>query len=50
MEKKLYKSITDRKICGVCAGLAKYLNMDPTVVRLLGLSWFSSAVREFGHI
>ena len=35
MEKKLYKSVTDRKICGVCAGLAKYLNMDPTVVRLL---------------
>lgn len=35
MEKKLCKSVTDRKICGVCAGLAKYLNMDPTVVRLL---------------
>lgn len=35
MDKKLYKSTTDRKICGVCAGLAKYLNMDPTVIRLL---------------
>ena len=35
MDKKLYKSTTDRKICGVCAGLAKYLNLDATVIRLL---------------
>ncbi len=35
MEKKLYKSNTDKKLCGVCGGLAEYLNVDPTVVRLL---------------
>lgn len=35
MEKKLRKSITDRKISGVCGGIAEYLNIDPTVVRLL---------------
>lgn len=35
MSKKLYKSTTDRKLCGVCAGIANYLNVDPTVVRLL---------------
>ena len=35
MEKKLYKSKKDKKVCGVCAGLAKYLNLDPTVVRLI---------------
>lgn len=35
MSKKLYKSTTDRKLCGVCAGIASYLNIDPTVVRLL---------------
>lgn len=35
MNKKLYKSTTDRKLCGVCAGIANYLNIDPTVVRLL---------------
>lgn len=34
-EKRLKKSQTDRKICGVCGGIAEYLNMDPTVVRLL---------------
>lgn len=33
--KKLYKSRNDKMICGVCGGLAKYLEMDPTVVRLI---------------
>jgi len=33
--KKLYKSKNDRMICGVCGGLAEYLHMDPTIVRLL---------------
>ena len=35
MDKKLYRSRTDKKICGVCGGLAKYLGMDATVVRLI---------------
>ena len=35
MEKKLYKSATDKKIDGVCAGIAEYADMDPTLVRLL---------------
>lgn len=33
--KKLYKSSKDKKICGVCGGLAEYLNIDSTVIRLL---------------
>ena len=32
--KKLYIS-NNRMICGVCAGLAEYLGIDPTVVRLI---------------
>ena len=35
MDKKLHKSATERKICGVCGGIAEYFNLDPTVVRLL---------------
>lgn len=35
--KKLYKSRTDAKISGVCGGIAKYLNVDPTLVRLVTL-------------
>lgn len=34
MEKKLYRSKTDKKICGVCGGLAEYFNIDATLVRL----------------
>jgi phage shock protein C len=34
MEKRLYKSSTDRKISGVCAGVAEYFGLDPTMVRI----------------
>ena len=37
MEKKLYRSRTDKKVCGVCAGLAKYLNMDVSIMRIIAL-------------
>ena len=33
--KKLFKSSTDKKICGVCGGIAEYFNIDSTIVRLL---------------
>lgn len=36
-QKKLTKSATDRKLCGVCGGIAEYLNVDPTVIRLLAV-------------
>ena len=32
--KKLYKSNTDKKIAGVCGGIAEYFNIDSTLVRL----------------
>ena len=32
--KRLYKSRTDRKLCGVCGGIAEYFNIDSTIVRL----------------
>lgn len=34
-KKRLYKSSRNKKICGVCGGIAEYLNMDPTVIRLI---------------
>ncbi len=37
MEKKLYKSKTDKKLCGVCGGIAEYLNIDSTVIRLIAI-------------
>jgi len=32
--KRLYLSRGDKKIAGVCGGLAEYLEIDPTLVRL----------------
>ena len=34
MEKRLYKSSTDRMLTGVCGGLAEYFGLDSTWVRL----------------
>lgn len=33
--KKLYKSSTNKMIAGVCGGIAEYLGIDPTVVRVI---------------
>ena len=35
MDKKLYRNSQNRIIAGVCAGLAEYLNIDPTIVRVI---------------
>ena len=34
--KRLYKSRNNKMICGVCAGIADYFNIDPSIVRVLG--------------
>ena len=47
MQKKLYRSSTDKKLAGVCAGVAKYLNMDPTVIRVI---WALLALSSVGLI
>jgi phage shock protein C len=33
--RKLYRSKTDRKLAGVCGGLAHYFNTDATLIRVL---------------
>ncbi|RPI75908.1 MAG: PspC domain-containing protein [Ignavibacteriales bacterium] len=35
MNKKLYRSLKDRMLGGVAAGLAEYFDIDPTIVRVL---------------
>jgi phage shock protein C len=37
MTKKLYRSREDRWVAGVCGGLAKYVDVDPIVIRLIAL-------------
>ena len=51
MEKKLYRSRSDRMISGVCGGLAKYFDIDPTIVRIIAvLSIFASGVGILAYI
>ena len=45
--KKLYRSRTDRKVAGVCAGIADYLDIDPTLVRLI---WVATVLFAGGGI
>lgn len=35
MNKKLYRNTNNKMIAGVCSGLAEYINIDPTIVRLI---------------
>ena len=37
MEKRLYRSRTDRMLGGVCGGIAEYFGVDPTLIRLLAV-------------
>ena len=37
MAKRLYRSRTDRMIWGVCGGLAKYFDVDPTIIRVIAI-------------
>lgn len=46
MKNKLFRSRKDRKISGVCGGIAVMLNMDPTIVRLI----FVLASVTFGFV
>lgn len=34
-EKRLYRSSANKKLAGVCGGLGEYLDIDPTIVRLI---------------
>ena len=34
MNKRLYRSRTDKQLAGVCGGLGRYFDIDPTIIRL----------------
>jgi phage shock protein C len=37
--KRLYRSVTDRKIGGVCGGLGEYFEIDPNLMRVLAVAF-----------
>lgn len=47
VQKRLYLSDHDKKLCGVCGGVAEYLNIDSTIVRLL---WVVAALAYGGGL
>ena len=43
MKKRLYRVKTGKMLAGVCGGLAEYIGLDPTIVRILWalVAWFA---------
>ena len=39
MEKRLYKSKTNKTIAGVCGGIGEYFVIDPTIIRLIWVAF-----------
>lgn len=35
MGKRLYRSYTNRILCGVCGGVGEFFGIDPTIIRLI---------------
>lgn len=51
MKKQLMRSGRDKKIAGVCAGVANYFDMDPTIVRVIwGVLAFGYGAGIVAHI
>lgn len=47
MEKRLYRMEKGRMVCGVCAGIADYYKIDPTLVRLV---WAAASCFAFAGV
>ena len=47
MQKKLYRSKSNRMLVGVCGGVAEYFNIDPTVVRVI---WAVASIFAFAGV
>ena len=48
---RIHKSTSDKKICGVCGGIAEWLGVDPTIIRiawaLLACGWGTGVLLYF---
>ncbi|WP_151732847.1 PspC domain-containing protein ['Paenibacillus yunnanensis' Narsing Rao et al. 2020] len=45
--KKLYRSERDKKITGLCGGLARWLNIDASIIRLVAVA---AVLFSFGSV
>jgi phage shock protein C len=37
MSKRLYRSVENNKLAGVCGGMGEYFNIDPTFIRIIAI-------------
>ena len=47
MQKKLYRSTSDRMLTGVCGGVAEYFNIDSTIIRAI---WAVASLFAFAGV
>lgn len=50
MDKRLFKSDTNKVLCGVCGGIGEYFNIDPTIIRLLFVIFGCTGSGIFAYI
>ena len=51
MTKKLYRSRSDKKLCGVCGGLAEYFELDVNIIRVAAIvSCFFGGIGPVAYI
>ena len=48
--KRLYRSNTDRRIAGVCGGLAEYFNIDPAFLRIVFAFFLLMGIGLVGYL
>ena len=51
MKKRIYKNREKKMLCGVCAGVAEYCDIDPTIVRVIwGVGCFAWGAALIAYI
>ena len=51
MKKRIYKNREKKMLCGVCAGIAEYFDIDPTIVRVIwGVGCFAWGAALIAYI
>ena len=51
MKKRIYKNREQKMLCGVCAGVAEYFDIDPTIVRVIwGVGCFAWGAALIAYI
>lgn len=50
MNRRLYRSYSNRMVCGVCGGIGEFFHVDPTIIRLVWALFSISGVGVIAYI